>query len=153
MIVAELDALDAARVIVAAETGMRPEEWIALERRDLDRTGRALAGAAEVREGRHAPLREEPPGASPGAADREGVRTRSTQLPPRLDTTLLFPAPEGGHLRAGELADTELVPGIGGGGDLEARPVPPAPHLRDRGVRGWGVDLRVVAGDGHLARR
>ena len=42
MIEAELDQLDAARVIVAAETGLRPEEWVALERRDLDRTGRAL---------------------------------------------------------------------------------------------------------------
>ena len=51
-----------------------------------------------------------------------------------------------------ELALTELVSGARGGRDRAARPVPPAAHVRDRGARRRRLDLRVVAGDGHLDR-
>jgi integrase len=38
----ELGPLYGSLVLVAAETGLRTNEWIALERRDLDREGRAV---------------------------------------------------------------------------------------------------------------
>ena len=97
MIAAELDALDAARVIVAAETGLRPEEWIALERRDLDRAGRALQVQRKYAKGVMRPY-----GKSHRARRRVPLTARAMEaiatLPPRVDTTLLFPAPEGGYL-------------------------------------------------------
>jgi integrase len=90
-IAAKLDRLDQARVVVAAETGLRPEEWIALERRDLDRPGRALAvqrkyAKSVLRYGKNHRSRRRVP---------LTARTLDAleQLPPRLDTTLLFPAP------------------------------------------------------------
>jgi hypothetical protein len=86
-----------ARVLVAAETGLRPEEWIALERRDLDRQGRALAVQRKYAKGVLRPY-----GKNHRSRRRVPLTGRAfgafEQLPPRLDTTLLFPAPQGGHL-------------------------------------------------------
>jgi integrase len=96
-IILELDRLDQARVLVAAETGLRPEEWIALERRDLDRQGRALAVQRKYAKGVLRPY-----GKNHRSRRRVPLTGRAfgafEQLPPRLDTTLLFPAPQGGHL-------------------------------------------------------
>jgi integrase len=70
---------------------VRPEEWIALERRDVDRTGRAVAVQRKFASGelkhytktdrsrRRVPLTE----CALAALDR---------LPPRLDTPLQLPA-------------------------------------------------------------
>ena len=97
MIAAELDAADAACVIVAAETGLRPEEWIALERRDLDRAGRALQVQRKYAKGVMRPY-----GKSHRARRRVPLTARAMEaiatIPPRVDTTLLFPAVEGGYL-------------------------------------------------------
>jgi integrase len=94
-LVEEMALQDAALVVFAAETGLRTNEWMAVERRDIDRVNPAVAVARRFARGkataypktqrRRVPL-------TPRAL--EGL----AWLPVRLDTPLLFPAPEGGHL-------------------------------------------------------
>ena len=91
---AELDALDTELgpvygpiVPLVAATGVRPLEAARLERRDVDRDGRLLTVRGEKTSGSH---RQVPlTGRALAALDR---------IPARLQTPLLFPAPEGGPL-------------------------------------------------------
>jgi integrase len=83
--------------IVGALTGLRPEEWIALERRDVDRAGQVLHVRRVFTDGQ---------------VKLYGKQTRSlrtvplplrasqalAELPARVDTPLLFPGERGGHL-------------------------------------------------------
>jgi Phage integrase family len=101
---AELDALEGELgpeqgpiVAFAAATGLRPQEWLPLERRDIDRARRVLRVERVVSDGevRHVgktarSLREVP-------LSRRALDALD-RLPPRLDKTLLFPTPNGGLL-------------------------------------------------------
>ena len=79
----------------AAATGLRPEEWQALERRDVDRgarllnVGRTVSSASSSSSARR-----------PAHVGRCRLAARALDaldgLPPRLDTPLLFPAARGG---------------------------------------------------------
>jgi integrase len=84
-------------IIFVAETGLRTSEWVALERRDLDRT----AGAVNVQR-RYATGRLVPFPKTERSRRRVPLTRRALdaveQLPPRLDTALLFPAARGGHI-------------------------------------------------------
>jgi integrase len=79
----------------AAATGLRPEEWEALERRDIDRAGRMINVRRTVSSGEIVEL-----GKTTRSRRQVPLSHRALEaldeLPPRLDTTLLFPAPEGG---------------------------------------------------------
>lgn len=101
---AEVDALDAELgpvygplVVFAAETGLRTNEWVALERRDVDLVGRAVVVQRRVADGVVTPYPK---------TDRSRRRVPLTtrvlaayrRLPARLDTPLVFPAPKGGYL-------------------------------------------------------
>jgi integrase len=92
--------------IVAAETGLRPEEWIALERRDVDRTGRALTVQPKFANGRLTPCPK-----TERSRRRVVLSARAFAalegLPPRLDTALVFPAAKGGWYPALEAAGIE----------------------------------------------
>jgi integrase len=94
----ELTAVDASLVIVAAETGLRTNEWIALERRDVDRRNPAVAVMRRYASGKLTPY--------PKTGERSRRRVPLTPralgaldaLPARLDTPILFPAQRGGHI-------------------------------------------------------
>lgn len=94
-LVDELAAPDAALVIFAAETGLRTNEWMATERRDVDRANPAVAVARRWAKGQATPY--------PKTQRRRVPLTPRavlalSLLPARMDTPLLFPSPEGHHI-------------------------------------------------------
>jgi len=107
----EIDPRYAAIPIFAAGTGLRPEEWIALTRADLDRrdgvvhvrrvyTHGILKDCAKTsRQRRRVPLRQH-------------VLEALDTLPPRLDSALLFPAARGGHIELGKFRSRHWTPAL-----------------------------------------
>jgi integrase len=97
LVAAELHPRFSPIPVFAGLTGLRPEEWIGLERRDVDTRngvvhvrrvftdGELKLYGKQTRSLRAVPL---PARAAEALADR----------PPRLDTALLFPGERGGHL-------------------------------------------------------
>ena len=81
----------------AAATGLRPEEWIALERQDVDRA----AGIVRVAR-THVSGRTKPHCKTSASSRDVPLSARALAaldaLPTRIDTRLLFPTASGGHL-------------------------------------------------------
>jgi integrase len=91
----ELGPSSGALAIFAAETGLRTNEWTALERRDVDRTGPAVMVRRRYARGRATPYPKTARRRVP-LSDRALGAVES--LPARIDTPLLFPAAEGGPI-------------------------------------------------------
>lgn len=100
-------------VMFVAEAGLRPSEWIALERRDV------LAGVVLVERSVTAG-RMKAYGKTNGSRRRVPLSSRATValegLPPRIDTRLLFPAPEGGYLDLQNWRTREWYPALDAAG-------------------------------------
>jgi integrase len=116
MLADELGSRFGPLVIVAAETGLRTNEWVALERRDLDRTGTpALMVQRRYADGRLTPFPK---------TERSRRRVPLTKraldaleaLPPRIDTPLLFPAAKGGHIGLDTWRTREWYPALDAAG-------------------------------------
>jgi integrase len=97
-IAAELDLVGAALVVFAAETGLRTHEWVATERRDVDRSGPAVSVVRRVVDGKPTPYPK-----TVRSRRRVALTDRAFEaieaLPPRLDTPLLFPGSRGSWIR------------------------------------------------------
>jgi integrase len=93
----ELDPRYRAIPVFAVGTGLRPEEWIALERADIDRENgivhvrRRFSGGELKQGGKTA-------GSVRAVPLRQRVLDALDEMPPRIDTRLLFPTPRGGYI-------------------------------------------------------
>jgi integrase len=110
-IVAELRSAYRPLPAFAAATGLRPEEWQALERRDIDRSAGLLTVRRTVSNGEVVEL-----GKTAGARRQVPLSSRAREaldeLPARLDTPRLFSAPRGGLLDLDHFRLREWSPAI-----------------------------------------
>jgi integrase len=123
-------------VVFAAETGLRPSEWIALERHDIDRTGAAVSVERTYTEGRVKTY-----GKTLAARRRVPLSTRAQaaldQIPPRLDTPLLFLSPTGSHIDLHNFRAREWTPALDAAG---------LPHRRIYDLRHTFASHALAAG-------
>jgi integrase len=109
--------------IFAAETGLRTNEWVAVERRDVDRSGPAVVVQRRFADGVLTPYPKT-------ARRRVPLSARALAaveaLPPRIDTPLLFPAPKGGHIGLDTWRTREWYPALEAAGIEQRGPY----HLR-----------------------
>jgi integrase len=116
--ISELDAIaaelsDAYRALPAfgAATGLRPEEWSALERRHVDRRRRLVKV-----EQKNVGARIVPGGKTKGSVREIPLTGRALaaldMLPARLDTPLLFAAPAGGPLNLDNFRKRQWAPAV-----------------------------------------
>lgn len=98
-------------VVLAVETGLMPSEWIALERRDIDRRNKLLRVRrwyvkGEIKElGKTDRRRRDIPLTARAIAALD-------ELPARIDVPLLFPSREGGYLDLGNFRWREWRPAL-----------------------------------------
>jgi integrase len=110
---AELGPLYGPLVVFAAETGLRTNEWVALERRDVDKAGQAVTVQRRYADG---VLTGYP---KTKRSRRRVPLTRRAldaleRIPPRLETPLLFPAPLGGYIGLDTWRTREWYPALDG---------------------------------------
>jgi hypothetical protein len=120
-----------------AATGLRPEEWQALERRDADRAAGILNVRRTVSSGEVVELGKTTRSRRQVPLSRRALGALDA-MPPRLDTTLVFPAVRGGVLNVDNFRRRVWAPAI------EASGVRRAARL---------YDLRSTFASDALARR
>lgn len=134
LIADELDPRYRAIPAFATGTGLRPEEWIALERADVDRENRVVHvrrrfSGGELKQG----------GKTAGSVRtvplRQLVLAALDAMPPRIDTRLLFPAPRGGYIDLERFRHREWVPALRAAG-LAAR----GPYTMRHTFATWAIE-------------
>jgi integrase len=94
-----------------AATGLRPEEWQALERRDVDRRGGVLNVQRTVSSGEVVELGKTSRSRRQVPLSRRALDALDS-VTARMDTRLIFPAPEGGLLNLDNFRSREWVPAV-----------------------------------------
>ncbi|MBX6369889.1 MAG: tyrosine-type recombinase/integrase [Rhodospirillales bacterium] len=138
----ELDPRYRAIPVFATGTGLRPEEWIALERGDLDRERRVVHvrrrfTGGELKDGTKT-------GAERVVPLRRRVLDALDAMPPRIDTRLLFPAPRGGYIDLERFRHREWAPALRAAG-LDRR----GPYTMRHTFATWAIESGVQLA--HLA--
>jgi integrase len=110
-IAAELSPIYRPLPIFASATDLRPEEWQALERRDVDRRDRILNVRRTVSSGEVVELGKTTRSRRQVPLSRRALDALDA-LPARLDAPLLFPAPGGGLLRLDNFRRRQWTPAI-----------------------------------------
>lgn len=114
-IAAELSPERAPLVDFAAATGLRPEEWMALERRHVDRRSSVVNVAQTVSDGEIVELGKTARSRRQVPLSRRAAAALD-RLPARLDTPLLFPGAKGGLLHLSNFRRREWAPAISSSG-------------------------------------
>jgi integrase len=136
-IAVELGPIYGPMIRFAAATGMRPEEWVAIERQDVDRPAGFVRVVRTHVEGATKPY------AKTSASVREVPLTALAvaaldDVPPRLDTRLVFPGPRGGHINLRNFRRREWHPA------LDAADVPSRRRIYD--LRSTSASQALAAG-------
>ena len=114
-----------------AATGLRPEEWAALERRHVDRARRLVRVEQKNVDGDDRARRQDHEQRPRGAAHRAVRSPRSTRCRRGSTRRSLFPAPEGGPLNLDNFRRREWSPAVEAAGVAEAGDaLRPARHVR-----------------------
>jgi integrase len=118
-ICSELAPADAAIVTFAAETGLRTNEWAALERRDIDRTNPAVAVTRRYANGTPTPYPKTKRRRVP--LTPEAVNALAL-TPARIDTPILFPGDHGGHINLNNWRTRTWTPALEAAGVTQRGP-------------------------------
>jgi integrase len=118
---AELGNVYGPLAVFAVETGLRTNEWVALERRDLDRVGHAVTVQRRYADGRLTPYPK-----TQMSRRRVPLTARAVvaieHLPPRIDTPLVFPAVKGGYIQLDTWRSRDWYPALEAAGIAKRGP-------------------------------
>ena len=113
-------------------TGLRPEEWLALEWRDIDRRRRRRPRSPRLSRTGAEVYGKQGRSLGPSRCPLQGRCRRSKALPPRLDSPRLFPGERGGFLNLNEWRARRLDAGAQSGRARPSRPVRAQAHATRR---------------------